>query len=288
MADGCTFLINTDLTEIKRHEEALRKSEVRLAQAQKMEAVGQLTGGVAHDFNNLLAIILGNIELLKTRLGPEDDQLNAIDRAATRGADLTQRLLAFSRQQPLMPKTIDLGAMVGGMSDLLARTLGETVEIKTEVVEDLCFRPRDLKELEQPGHSAIGVLGCQAGAAVAPIVEPGRPQEWSRRSVKRRIVGGVNRMERDPHQGCLDERPIGERPIDGFEVESGDAVPQGDVGCRRGLCLQRNDAPYGIAHRGRLTLEEQLTPQGGAVQLVRTEGDHSPVVPSIASQSRSA
>ncbi len=90
----CT--LTNDMTEVKQSEERLR-------QAQKMEAVGQLTGGVAHDFNNLLAVILGNAELLSERLGAEDLQVAAVMRAAERGAELTQRLLAFSRRQPLKP-----------------------------------------------------------------------------------------------------------------------------------------------------------------------------------------
>jgi PAS domain S-box-containing protein len=113
-----------DVTETKLAEQRLR-------QAQKMEAVGQLTGGVAHDFNNLLAVVQGNAELLGDRLGPEDRSLQAIQRASTRGAELTQRLLAFSRQQPLRPRAIDMAALVSGMSDLLTRSLGETVEIET-------------------------------------------------------------------------------------------------------------------------------------------------------------
>lgn len=124
------LVVSHDVTEHKLSEEHLR-------QAQKMEAVGQLTGGVAHDFNNLLAVIIGNAELLEDRLGHEVSELSAISQTATRGADLTQRLLAFSRRQPLRPKVIDVGGLVSGMSELLARTLGETIEIQTFVATDL-------------------------------------------------------------------------------------------------------------------------------------------------------
>lgn len=119
-----------DITERKQLEEQLR-------QAQKMEAVGQLTGGVAHDFNNLLAVIMGNVELLEDRLGSEDKTLRAIFRAAGRGSELTQRLLAYSRRQPLRPQAVDLGALVSGMSELLTRTLGETTDIETSAVPGL-------------------------------------------------------------------------------------------------------------------------------------------------------
>ena len=113
-----------------------RRAEEQLRQAQKMEAVGQLTGGIAHDFNNLLGIMLGNAEILSERIG-DDRQVQAVIRAATRGAELTQRMLAFSRQQPLQPKAIDVGALADGMAELLRRTLGETIAIKIATGKNL-------------------------------------------------------------------------------------------------------------------------------------------------------
>jgi PAS domain S-box-containing protein len=130
-----------DVTESKQAEELLQ-------QAQKMEAVGQLTGGVAHDFNNLLSVIMGNAELLQDQLGNEAKPVNAILRAAFRGAELTQRLLAFSRQQPLRPQPIDLEAMVSGMSNMLARTLGETIEMRTSVAPNLWNALADQGQVE--------------------------------------------------------------------------------------------------------------------------------------------
>ena len=106
-----------------------RAAEERLRQAQKMEVVGQLTGGVAHDFNNLLAIIQGNAELLAERTEDCERLIRPIVHAAVRGGELTQRLLAFSRRQPLVPQAIDLAAMVQGLMEILPRTLGETFEI---------------------------------------------------------------------------------------------------------------------------------------------------------------
>ncbi len=122
--------------------------EAQLQQAQKMEAVGQLTGGVAHDFNNILAVILGNAELLE-ELGAEASPFAAaIIRASKRGAELTQRLLAFSRQQPLNPVAIDLYDLVSELADLLQRTLGETIDIKTIPCEDVWLANADQGQVE--------------------------------------------------------------------------------------------------------------------------------------------
>ena len=110
----------------------LKQQEEQLRQAQKMEAVGHLTGGVAHDFNNLLAVILGNLELLEERTPagtPERDMLAAALRASRRGAEMTQRLLAFARRQPLSPQITDLKILVDELVPMLRRTLGETIEI---------------------------------------------------------------------------------------------------------------------------------------------------------------
>jgi signal transduction histidine kinase/general stress protein YciG len=118
-----------------------RDAEEQLRQAQKMEAVGQLTGGVAHDFNNLLAVILGSAELLEEQLSVDETEqkalIDTILRTAARGGELTQSLLAFSRKQALEPKAISLAQEVAGMLDLLHRSLGETIDIETSHEADL-------------------------------------------------------------------------------------------------------------------------------------------------------
>ncbi|MET4686223.1 PAS domain S-box-containing protein [Sinorhizobium fredii] len=130
MSDGRRIFTGfiRDLTSRQRVEEELR-------QAQKMEAVGQLTGGLAHDFNNLLTVITGNLEMIEARL--QDKKLRALLReaqaAADDGAKLTAQLLAFGRRQPLNPKLIDVGELVSNFSRLLIRTLGETIELSTIV-----------------------------------------------------------------------------------------------------------------------------------------------------------
>jgi PAS domain S-box-containing protein len=129
-----------DLTSQKREQLERTKLEAQLHQAQKMEAIGNLTGGMAHDFNNLLGVVIGNIDLLRElRKGDLDlDELTreALD-AAFRGADLTRRLLAFARQQPLRPQRVDVNALVSGITWLLSRTLGEDVEITLDLFPEL-------------------------------------------------------------------------------------------------------------------------------------------------------
>ncbi len=133
-----------DVTESLRLEEQLR-------QAQKMEAVGQLTGGVAHDFNNLLTVVLGNLELLSERVADDETAFDYAGRAisgARRGAELTHRLLAFSRKQALVPAIIDPRELVDGMLDLIRRTIGETIEISVLGSDNLWRSEADPAQLE--------------------------------------------------------------------------------------------------------------------------------------------
>ena len=123
--------------EVRERTADLMRTEEQLRQSQKMEAVGQLTGGIAHDFNNMLAVILGGLNLLERRLAKGETEVGRYIEAARDGAEraaaLTQRLLAFSRRQPLPPEVVDPNRMVDGMTELLARTLGEQVEIDTRL-----------------------------------------------------------------------------------------------------------------------------------------------------------
>jgi signal transduction histidine kinase len=140
-------------------EQALREQMVTRAQMeekilhlQKMESIGQLTGGIAHDFNNMLAIVIGSLDLARRRLTGDPERLarnldNAFE-GAERAAALTSRLLAFSRQQPLAPLTLDINKLVSGMSELLQRTLGETYRIETVLAGGLWRSFADPGQLE--------------------------------------------------------------------------------------------------------------------------------------------
>jgi PAS domain S-box-containing protein len=152
----------SQIEERERVEEALR-------QAQKVEAIGQLTGGVAHDFNNLLTIIIGNLETLQRQLAKGAPDPARLDRAAgnalhgaQRAAALTQRLLAFSRRQPLSPRPIDANKLISHMSELLRRTLGEAIAVETVVAGGLWRTHADPNELE----SAILNLAINARDAM--------------------------------------------------------------------------------------------------------------------------
>ena len=127
------------------------ETEEQLRQAQKMEAVGHLTGGVAHDFNNLLGIVLGNVELLSEKLADDEKasaRIAAIERAARRGADLTHGLLAFSRRQKLEPKSTDVNQLIADLIGILQRTLGTDITIRTHLAPDLGEALIDSSQLE--------------------------------------------------------------------------------------------------------------------------------------------
>ncbi len=137
------LLNSVDLTEMRRVEAQLR-------QAQKMEAIGQLTGGIAHDFNNLLTAVVGNLDLLQNRLtDPRSLSLvEAAMRSALRGGELTQQLLAYARRQNLSPRPVNVNAVIIGMDDLLQRSLGGLVQVETDLAADLWAATSDPTQLE--------------------------------------------------------------------------------------------------------------------------------------------
>ncbi|WP_299326633.1 ATP-binding protein [Parasphingopyxis sp.] len=147
-------LLNETLeTRVTEAIEERAIAEEALVQAQKMEAVGQLTGGIAHDFNNLLTVISGSIQLLELRLKDTDDEkvhrhLDGISGATQRAAALTQRLLAFSRRQSLAPKPTNLSALIDELGDMIRRTIGEAIVFNTELTADMRAIFVDRNQLE--------------------------------------------------------------------------------------------------------------------------------------------
>ena len=183
---------NAELEE--RVEERTREREAALAQVhemQKLESLGQLTGGVAHDFNNLLMAILGNLELVRKRVADDERALRLVDGAiqgAERGATLTKRMLAFARRQELKPEAVDIAKLVDGMIEMLRRSVGPTIEIITEFEPGLAPTRVDPNQLElallnlsvnardampNGGHLNITARADRVAAGQMPGLAPG-------------------------------------------------------------------------------------------------------------------
>ena len=195
--------ITRDVTERKQTQESLESAREALFQSQKMDAVGQLTGGVAHDFNNLLMAILGSLELLKKRL-PQDPQLSRlIDNAmlgARRGATLTQRMLAFARRQELDVRPLELPRLVAGMAELLASSLGAGAEIQTDFPGGLSPVVGDENQIE------LALLNLCVNARDA-MPEGGRILIAAREET---MVAGNSLSLRPGHYVCLSVTDTGE------------------------------------------------------------------------------
>jgi PAS domain S-box-containing protein len=176
--------------DLMKEVAAREKAQEQLRQAQKMETIGQLTGGVAHDFNNLLMAVMGNLDLLRKRL-PDDPRLRRlVDGAmqgAERGASLTQRLLAFARQQDLRAVSADLGLLIQGMTNLLERSLGPRVEVRLDIKGALPPARIDPNQLElailnlainardaMPDGGPIDIQVDEQRITKDAVLEPGR------------------------------------------------------------------------------------------------------------------
>lgn len=153
--------ITQDITERVEAQRDLELAREQLLQAQKMEAIGQLTGGVAHDFNNLLMAVLGSLELLRKRLPDDPQVMRLLDNArqgAERGASLTRSMLAFARRQELALQATDIAELVGSMQGMLAASLGVTAEVRIEFPGDLPLAKAD------PNHLASAILNLVMNA----------------------------------------------------------------------------------------------------------------------------
>jgi PAS domain S-box-containing protein len=190
--DGLVYCTGRDITEEKNREAELALAQEALRQSQKLEAMGQLTGGVAHDFNNLLTPIVGSLDLLRRRgLGGEREQrmIDGALQSADRAKTLVQRLLAFARRQPLKAEAVDIGALVVGMSDLIASTLGPRVRVEIDVPSALPPATADANQVEMAllnlsvnardampdgGTLTIAVAEKTAGPSDVPRLAAGR------------------------------------------------------------------------------------------------------------------
>jgi signal transduction histidine kinase len=144
---GAPVRITGVLADVTRKKDA----DAQLAQAQKMDTIGQLTGGVAHDFNNLLTPIVGSLDLLRRRIGDDVGSqrlIAAAQQAAERAATLTQRLLSFSRRQTLQPRAVNAGELIGGIVDLMSRSLGPTIEVVVDAPGNMSAARVDPNQLE--------------------------------------------------------------------------------------------------------------------------------------------
>ncbi|MDT3309973.1 PAS domain S-box protein [Pseudomonas sp. rhizo66] len=143
--------ITRDITEAHQAQQALEKTREALFQAQKMQAIGQLSGGVAHDFNNLLTVILGNLEIVHKRVGDDPKISRLLENAtqgALRGVSLTQRMLAFARRQELKTESVDIAQLVQGITGLLRSSLGPGIRVDTQFPDDLEPVLADTNQLE--------------------------------------------------------------------------------------------------------------------------------------------
>jgi nitrogen-specific signal transduction histidine kinase/CheY-like chemotaxis protein len=173
--DGALYLLGRDVTVEREASESLRSAEEALRQSQKMEAVGQLTGGLAHDFNNILTGIVGSLDLLQTRIGQgrvaeAARYIKSAMTSANRAAALTHRLLAFARRQPLDPKPLDVNRLIGSMEELLRRSIGERIAVELVAAGGLWPTFCDPNQLENVLlNLAINARDAMAGGGTLTI-----------------------------------------------------------------------------------------------------------------------
>ena len=297
-AEDALRALNATLEEqvAERTRELLAKDET-LRQSQKMEAVGQLTGGVAHDFNNLLQIITGNLETLQRNLPAEAVRLHRAAASAMSGAKraaaLTQRLLAFSRRQPLDPKAVAANGLVSGLADLLQRTLGEAISIETVNGAGLWMVEVDPNELEaalvnlavnardampEGGRLTIETANAhidEAYAADHPEVVPG---QYVAISVSDTGVGMDAQTIEQAFEPFFTTKPIGKgtglglSQVYGFVKQSGGHVKiYSEIG--QGTTIKLYLRRYTGEGASVPSADEQLAPEGAAETILVVEDD---------------
>ncbi|MBF9232654.1 PAS domain S-box protein [Microvirga sp. BT350] len=259
-----------DMTSRQRIEQELR-------QAQKMEAIGQLTGGIAHDFNNLLTVVMGNLEMLEAsaRLkGKDRALLSETQDAAQQGAKLTQRLLAFGRRQPLNPTLVDVGQLVSDFTSLLRRTLGGSIEMRTTIRGDhynafidepqlqnallnLALNARDA--MPQGGILTIDVTRAEVDADYAQIYSEAKPGRFILLTVCDTGIGMTPEVQQKAFEPFFSTKPagagtgLGLSMIYGFVKQSGGQIqlysePSHGTTVRIFLPLVENGQATGTEH----------------------------------------
>jgi signal transduction histidine kinase/CheY-like chemotaxis protein len=304
-AEAALRELNETLEQRVAEEISARSAaEAALRQAQKMEAVGQLTGGIAHDFNNLLTVVTGNIDMATRSLeagGTQDPRARrALDNAmkgAERAASLTQRLLAFSRRQPLAPKALDVDRLVTGMSDLLNRALGEIVKLEIVTSPGLWHVEADPNQLEsailnlavnardampQGGELVIETTNarldeeyCAAHAEVAPgqyvVISVTDTGEGMPKHIQERVFEPFY-TTKDPGKGT----GLGLSMVYGFVKQSGGHIKiysEEGQGTTIKIYLPRLLSEVGFEEEGSLTTGLEASPSSETILIVEDDDD---------------
>jgi PAS domain S-box-containing protein len=228
--DGYVYCTGRDITVEREAEIELSKAQDALRQAQKMEAIGQLTGGIAHDFNNLLTGIIGSLDLVRRRMASNNTGdiprlMDAASAAALRAAALTHRLLAFGRRQSLDTRPNDVNRIVGGVEDLLQRTMGERIELVCKLAGDLWTASTDANQLESAllnlainardampdgGRLTIETANVQLDDAYASLHEDVQPGEYVSVSVSDTGIGMTPDVLEKAMDPFFTTKPVGE------------------------------------------------------------------------------
>ena len=288
-----------ELSARKRMEEQAHQAEQELHQAQKMEAVGQLTGGIAHDFSNLLTIIQGNLDLLTDKSFPEDlrdEMAEEALAACERGGELTRRLLAFARRQPLQSRPLDINGLVLGLSGLLRRTLGAQIEVETVTAGDLWVAVADPLQVENAilnlalnGRDAMpggGRLRLETGnvildEAYSALHPDGRPGEYVMLQVSDNGAGMSARVKERAFEPFFTTKPMGKGTglglsmVYGFARQSGGHVridSEEGEGCVIRFYLPRSDQTLDMAGLEE-TVSATVSQEGPGGRILLVEDD---------------
>lgn len=305
-ADDLELAVAERTRQLKEANERLRaeaaereEAERQLRQAQKMEALGQLTGGIAHDFNNMLAVVIGGLELAKRKLDKEGADIephidNALD-GAGRAAELTRRLLGFARSEPLQPEGVDAGEMVGEMAKILHRALGEQIELTIDADEDIWPVWADRNQLENAvlnlavngrdamnGKGALTIAIRNVPADRASRHSGLEPGDYLEISVTDEGCGMSEQVQERAFEPFFTTKPVGRgtglglSQIFGFARESG-----GDVAIRSApgegttvsIFLPRFDGDAARRTSADVAMKPQTTPSASRLVILVVEDD---------------